>query len=172
MNVDIGALRKFQDLWGPVLDSIPAVIEAVAKKDDFDRGLAEQKRAFEKAQSEVAKLYADADAHVAAAQAELERLKAEQAQFMNDASAKRAAENEVLAAQKADVKAKVDALNQKVAEAQARVDAVNSEYAKRLADAQAAHAAAVDAMETEIKTLDERRVKAEKALEALRAKLG
>ena len=39
MAVDIGALRKFQELWGPVLEALPAVMDAVAKQEDFERWL-------------------------------------------------------------------------------------------------------------------------------------
>jgi len=44
MSIDIGALRKFQDLWGPVLETIPAVIEATAKQDDLARAIAAQNK--------------------------------------------------------------------------------------------------------------------------------
>lgn len=172
MSVDIGALRKFQDLWGPVLEAIPAVIDAVAKKNDFDRGLIEQKLAFEKAQAEVANVYAQADKYAADANADLERVKAGHAKFMADAAAQRASENDVLAAQQADIKAKLTALNQKVASAQEKLGWVDTEYAAKLTQAQADHAAALAAMEAEIKATEDRRAKAEKALDVLRSKLG
>jgi chromosome segregation ATPase len=97
---------------------------------------------------------------------------ADQAKFMEAAAAQREAENEVLASQQADTKAKLAAANKKLADVQQKLDGVNAEYEAKLVQAQADHAAALAAMEAEIKAVEDRRAKAEKALDTLRAKLG
>lgn len=172
MAVDIGALKKFQDLWGPVLESVPAVIDAVSKKEDMDRGIAEQKRLYEKAEKDVADAKAEAQRVRAEAQAEMQRLSDERTQMLASMEAERVAINNQIADQKADAKAKADALSKKIADAEAKLGSLDSDFLTKHAQAQAAHDQALADMEAEIKALEDRKGKAEKALEALRAKLG
>ena len=40
MAIDVGALRRFQETWGPVLDAIPAVVNMAEQQADLDRALA------------------------------------------------------------------------------------------------------------------------------------
>lgn len=172
MTIDVGALRKFQDTWGPVLEAIPAVLDAVAKQDDFARLEAEQNKALEKAKQEVAQAYEQADKRLEAVNAQLESLTKQQAAVAAAIASDRANAAEAAEAAQAAAKAKLDALTQQVNAVQARINGLNTEYASKRAAAEAEHASAVVAMAAEIKALEDRKAEAEKALEVFRAKFG
>lgn len=172
MTVDIGALRKFQDLWGPVLESIPAVIEATAKKEDLDRAITIQNKVLEKAKQEVTTAYEEADKRLAAVNQELELLMAQKAQTSEAIAAERVKANDAAANALREAQGQLSVVNLKVQSATEKLSNIGAEYAAKIAEAQAAHEAAVAKMEAEIKSLEDRGSKAEKALETLRAKLG
>lgn len=172
MTVDVGALRKFQETWGPVLDAIPAVLEAVAKQDDFVRLEAEQQKLLDKAKQKIDSAYAEADRRLEAANAELDKIAKEKQSLQTAIESQR--ENAAAAAKKAedDAKAKLDAVNFQLISTSVKLEKLDAEVAAKLSQAKAAHAAAVVAMEAEIKVLEQRKAQAEQALEALRVKLG
>jgi len=172
MTVDVAALRKFQEVWGPVLEAIPAVIEAVAKQDDLVRITAEQQKAVDKAKQEIASAYEQADRRLQAANDELDKIAEQKAKTQEAIESQRNAADEAASQAKAQAQANLDAIKQKTFDASLQLNSVEAEYAAKLADAKSAHAAAVAEMEAEIKSLESRKVQAEKALETLRAKLG
>lgn len=172
MTVDIGALRKFQDLWGPVLESIPAVIEATAKKEDLDRAIAIQNKALEKAKQDVASAYDEADKRLAAVNLELEALMVQKTQTTDAIATERVKANEAAVIALQEAQAQLAAVNLKVQASTEKLNSIGADYAAKIAEAQMAHDAAVAKMDAEIKSLEDRGSKAEKALEALRAKLG
>ena len=52
--MDIAALKKFQEVWGPVVEAIPAVIDATQNKADLDRAIAFKRQEFERIQADIA----------------------------------------------------------------------------------------------------------------------
>lgn len=172
MAVDITALRKFADTFGPAIEAIPAVIEAVAKQTDMDRALAAQAKELAKAKAEIQKAYDEADARIKVANEQVTEMLERKAAVVKEIDEMRKA---------ADAKAKDAATKaaSKLAEVEARVAAsqqtlkgLDAEVAAELAAANAAHAERVKVMEAEIADLDKRRASAEKSLDTLRAKLG
>ena len=172
MTIDIGALRKFQEVWEPVIKAIPAVMELQAKQADMDRWVAAKKLELEKAQKEIDAAYAEADRKLAAHNAEVEASQAEVKQARASADAIRAnAEAEAKAA--ADyIRSKSANLAKQVTEREARVAQLDAEIAKALADAVAPREAKIAELQATISDLEKRQATAEKALDALRAKLG
>lgn len=172
MSVDIGALRKFQDLWGPVLETIPAVIEATAKQDDLARAIAAQNKLLDKAKQDVTTAYEEADKRLAAVNEELSSLQAQKVQVAAGIASDQAKANEAAAAAMADMQAKLDLAGQRLAQATEKLNGVEADFAAKTAMAQAAHDAVLSNMAGEVKAMEDRQAKAEKALEALKAKLG
>lgn len=172
MAVDVGALRKFQDTWGPVLEAIPAVIEAVAKQDDFVRLEAEQQKLLDKAKQEIAGAYAQADKRLEAVNAELDALAKQKLSMQTAIESQRAEADAAAKVAQADAKTKLDTLNKQIDATAARLSNLGADYAAKLADARAAHEAAVQSMQSEIRGLEQRKYQAQQALDALRAKLG
>ena len=172
MTVDIGALRKFQDLWGPVLETIPAVIEATAKQDDLARAIAAERKALDKAKQDVTAAYDEADKRLAAVNAELDSVRAQKAQVIAGIEGLQQKAKEDAAAALDAVQAKLDVANKSLAQATEKLNGVESDYASKTAMAQAAHDAVLSKMASEVKAMEDRQAKAEKALEALKAKLG
>lgn len=172
MAIDISALRKFQDLWGPVLEAIPAVMDAVAKQSDMDREIRVQIKALEQAQKEVALVYEDANNRVTAANSGLDVIAIQQRETLASIADEQAKAKEAASSALAAEKKKLQAVNLQVQKAAEELGKVESEYAAKLALVNAEHAAAMKKLEAEVVAMEDRQAKAETALEALKAKLG
>ena len=171
-DIDVGALKTFQAQWGPVLDSIPAVLDMVERKADLDRAMAKYEQDVEDVRSSGAKLQAQMDAKLANAQAELDGLQERKLGWLQDladfraaADAERTATEQTMAEQAAAAKAKVDEIT-------AQAGSLEAEYAAKRKDAEDAHSALLAQQAAEIADMEATRAKTEKALEAIRAKLG
>lgn len=171
-EVNVKALRDFQKMWGPVLDTIPSVIDAVGVAKDIDRAVALRKK-------ELADIEAEIEAKVSAANKELDNIKAQvqasEAQKSKvDAEISQAVADEKNAIKDATKRAK-DALSgvlSKLEESQSRLDNISAEIASNMKAAKAEQDAMVQQKQSEISDLERKRVSAERALESLRAKLG
>jgi hypothetical protein len=172
MAIDISALRKFQDLWGPVLEAIPAVMDAVAKQSDMDREVQVQIKALEKAQQEVASVYEEANKRLTAVNSELDVIALQKRETLVAIADEQAKAKEVAASALAAEKKKLQAVNLQVQKATEELGKVELEYAAKLALVNAEHAAAMEKLEAEVAAMEDRQAKAETALEALKAKLG
>jgi len=172
MAIDISALRKFQDLWGPVLEAIPAVMDAVAKQSDMDREMQVQNKALEKAKQEVAAAYEEANKRLVAVNAELDSIERQKSDTLAAIADEQAKAKDAAAGVLAAEKKKLQAVNQQIQQATEKLSKVESDYAAKLALAQAEHTAVMAQMEDAVKAMEDRQAKAEEALEALKAKLG
>lgn len=172
MTIDVGALRKFQDLFGPAIEAIPAVIEAVERKADMDREVAAHRAKMDKAQAEIQKAYDAADVRLNQFNADISALQVQKTELeVSIRDAKREAAEAARTA-KAKAEADLDAVIRAVEQTKAVLAGVEAQVAARTAAAEAEHKVAVAAMQDEIAQLDKRRKTAEAALETLRAKLG
>jgi chromosome segregation ATPase len=172
MAIDLNALRKFQDLWSPVMEAIPAVMDMAAKQADLERGLTKMAKDLAKAQAEVQKTYDEADARLIAVNKDLEAAIAAKAETMDSIEvAKRSA---ALAADEAAKKAaaKLADTDAKIKEKTATLASLDKEFAAKIAEAKAAMQTELDDLTAKIKDAEKRYATAEKALESLKAKLG
>jgi hypothetical protein len=170
--MDINALRKFADTFGPAIEAIPAVIDAVSKKADLDREMAVLLKDIAAAKVEIQKSYDEADARIAVANQTLTELLEKQGQVVKETDAARKA---------ADEKAKrtLTATNDKVVAAEAQLAGLQNKILSADADLQAKlQAMELEAsnkqaeLEAKTKDAEKRFAAAEKALESLKAKLG
>lgn len=172
MAVDIGALRKFQELWGPVLEALPAVMDAVAKQEDFDRWLHKAQLDLDAANAKVQAAKDDAQ-KVRAKAAEDEAAMNARVKAALEAADKRAADAEeesrvrIKAAKERAVAAEQQAILQEAA-----VKTAQSQVQAKIAEAQKAHDITVGNLAAEIKALEDRKAAVEAAIEALKSKLG
>ena len=172
MAVDISALRKFQDLWGPVLESLPAVMDAVAKQADLDRALSAAKRDFDKVMADVQVAKDEAEAIRAKSVEQLEAFSV-QMKAAVDAADRRAVEvEEESRARIVRAKEKASAAEAKAEQQKAAVDAAESVAQANIAETEKKHAEVVKAKMAEIAALEKRQVTVENAIEALKSKLG
>jgi inner membrane protein involved in colicin E2 resistance len=172
MTIDTNALRKFQELWGPVIEAIPAVLEATAKKADAERELRIKQVEIDAADNKIAKAFEEADKRLSSINSEMEQAMQQKAKALveiEDAKKAQAADD----AKAAEAQRKVvDEWNQRIAKLQSQFSNVESEHAKKVIDLEADFAGRVLALEAEVKDLEKRKAVAEKALDALRSKLG
>jgi hypothetical protein len=172
MPIDTSALRKFQDVWGPVLDAIPAVLEAVAKQADVDRELRIKKVELDEAGKKIDAAFVEADKRLSSVNSEMEQAmqQKEKALAEIEAAKKAQAADDVKAAEAQ--RKLVDDWNKKIASLQSQFSNVEAEHAKKVAAAEASYAEKTVALEADVKDLEKRKAAAEKALDALRSKLG
>jgi inner membrane protein involved in colicin E2 resistance len=172
MAIDTNALRKFQDLWGPVLEAIPAVLEATAKKADVERELRIKQVEIDDADNKIAKAFEEADKRLSSINSEMEQAMQQKAKALVEIEdAKKVDADNRAKAEEAQRKV-VDEWNQRIAKLQSQFSNVESEHAKKVIDLEADFAGRVLALEAEVKDLEKRKAVAEKALDALRSKLG
>ena len=172
MTIDVGALRRFQATWGPVIDVIPDVINMAEQQADLERGLAAKRLELDKAAKDVAAAYTEANKRLTDINEELVSVSAQKATVAAEIEAARQTAAE--AARDADTAAKTRlmAIEAQITESSAVLARVGVQIAADTSAAQAEHATAVKVMQSEIMDLEKRKATAEKALDTLRAKLG
>lgn len=172
MPIDTTALRKFQDVWGPVLDAIPAVLEAVAQKTDVERELRIKQIEIDEAGKKIDAAFVEADKRLSSVNSEMEQAMQQKAKALADIEeAKKAQAADNAKAEEAQRKL-LDEWNQKIASLQSQFSNVEAEHAKKVAAAEASFAEKTAALDADVKDLEKRKAAAEKALDALRSKLG
>ena len=176
MPIDINALRKFQEVFLPILELIPAILTAEAGKRDLDREIVLKKMELDKTTKNITEVIEEADKHLSLVNSEVEMAR----EMATQQKAKALADIETAKNADADNRANTereqaqlfDELSQKVAKLQSQYLVIDSEYENKLAAAEADFAAKVAPLEIEVKELEKRKAAAEKALDALRSKLG
>ena len=172
MAIDYNALRRFQEMWGPVMDALPSILEITARQADADRALKLTKLDHEKALKEVDAVYIEADKRLIEVNKELDSVKAAEEQLHTDIQRARDAHAEET---KKAINAQQEALlavNNKLIASTAKLNSVEAEYAAKVATAEKAAADRISALEADVKELEKRKAAAEKALATLRDKLG
>lgn len=172
MAIDVGALRRFQETWGPVLDAIPAVVNMAEQQADLDRALAKKKVELAAATKEVEAAFAEADVRLEAVNRELTSVLDQKAATLAEIGNARTQADVAAKAAESDAKKRLDAITQKVDVKSAELATVDAKIVAETNAALAAHDKAVAAMSAEIQDLEKRKAAAEKALDSLRAKLG
>lgn len=172
MTIDIGALRRFQATWGPVIDVIPDVINMAEQQADLERGLAAKRLELTKATAEIDAAYTEADRRIAVFNEELVAANNQKLAVAAEIDAAKQAAAEAAKTADAAAKARLAAIEDQITESSAVLAKVGAQIAADTSAAQAEHATAVKVMESAILDLEKRKAAAEKALDTLRAKLG
>jgi len=172
VKIDIGALKKFQELWAPVLETIPAVMEMAAHRDDLARGIAQEEKRLAKLQEEIASNVGQSEATLAKLRLEIEEIANKRNAALDAYRAdKQAAADEVAEAKKqATADAKV--IKSKTAALETAFEKAKADYALAAQALESSRETRITEIEVEIQAVEQRRKAAEKALDALRAKLG
>lgn len=172
MAIDVGALRRFQETWGPVIEAIPAVVNMAEQQADLDRALAKKRIELTAATKEVEAAFAEADVRLEAVNRELTSVLDQKAATLAEIGNARTQADVAAKAAEVDAKKRLDAITQKVDVKSAELATVDAKIVAETNAALAAHDKAVAAMSAEIQDLEKRKAAAEKALDSLRAKLG
>jgi len=171
-TMDVSALRAFQDVWGPVVASIPAVLNMAESFADVERGLAAKQKELAEVMAKVDSAMDEGNARYAALQGELAaaqtrladlntQITAKQTEAKDAAAAAKAAASAEIAKVKAEVAAEIRGIRAEVKADADALDALKVEKQAVVADAQ-----------VKLDDIEKRAVAAEKSLATLRAKLG
>lgn len=171
MNVDIGALRKFEEVFGPAIASIPAVIDAVASKNDLERHIAQKQVELQQVMDRIEATKQEGEEFIKTTQARADSMLNAADKKVQDAALEADKVREAAQAARTAAEAKLAEFNARIMEASNKVRDAEDEAAKKLAALDLAHATKVKQLESEVEDLEARRAKAEKSLAALRAKL-
>lgn len=171
MKVDINALNKFADTFGPAIAAIPAVIDAVSKSNDLERHIQMKQAELDGVMASVEKARAEGEEFIKNTQVRADDMIKAADAYATEASIR-------VGRDKAEAKIAIEALNAQIAKAHESVFAANQKRkeaedaaAARMAELDAAHNARVKQLESQIEDLEARHAKAEKSLATLRAKL-
>jgi chromosome segregation ATPase len=170
--MDVAALRAFQDVWGPVISAIPAVINMAESFADVERGLAAKQKELADVMAKVDSSMDAGNAKYAALQDEIAKAAVTLADLNAQINAKQVEAKDAAAAAKAAASAEVSKVRAEVA---AEIKGIRAKVKADTADLEAVKAekqAVVAAAQEQLVEIEKRTATAEKALAALRAKLG
>ena len=172
MNLNPRELQKFYDLWAPMLQALPAVIEAADREEELKRGVATIERQLQVVQQKIADEEARIDPVRESVAANIQKLNESQTeaqrgyeQYVADAKAHIVKIDEETEAEVARIKAKVSVAGAELQSAEREVV-----VAKAKANAEAKQQKAE--LEAEIAELEAKKKSIEDALESLKAKIG
>lgn len=172
MAIDIGAIRKFEEAWKPIIDAIPAVVTMAQQQTALERDIALKRTELAEAQHEIKVAYEEADKRLAALNDEMARIMACNKDYEEQTAQLVAARDREISELISNRKKATTAAEKKLADVEAKLAAVEADIAKKQADFDAGVKAKTDAAEQALADIEKRRQAAESALEALRAKLG
>lgn len=172
MALKTAEIKKFLEMWTPIMETIPAVLDLADQQSQAQRELALAKQALadveasidEKTQAaknnldSLERLAAEANASWQAALVKAEEARESHKQALKDAETLESKKLKDLQARTADESAKLVALEQDVA---AKIAAITAQTDALIADKQA-----------ELESVEKRIASAQKTLDQLRAKLG
>jgi chromosome segregation ATPase len=172
MNLNPRELQKFYDLWAPMLQALPAVIEAADREEELKRGVTILEKKLQDIQTQIA----DEEARVEPVRKDTNdriRLIRDQQteaqrgyeQYVADAKAHIVKIDEETEAEVARIKAKVSVAGAELQSAEREIV-----VAKAKANAEAKQQKAE--FEAEIAELEAKKKSIEDALESLKAKIG
>jgi BMFP domain-containing protein YqiC len=172
MNLNPKELQKFYDLWSPMLQALPAVIEAAEREDELKRGVTILEKKLQDIQTQIAAEEArvepvrkEVDDRIRVIREQRAEAQRGYEQYVADAKAHIAKIDEETEADVARIKAKVTVAGSELQSVEREVAA-----AKAKANAEAKQQKA--ALEAEIAELEAKKKSVEDALESLKAKIG
>lgn len=169
--VDVVALKKFADVFGPAVESIPAVLDALGKQADMDRHIALKKRELDEVIREIERQKAEGEAFIKHTQDLADKVVADaDARAQGKLDAMDAQLNTAMSA-KQKLQDEASALTDLVVKARAELAGIEAQGAVKRAEIQAANDEYAAKLNEQIKVLEDRHAKAEKSLAALKAKL-
>lgn len=171
MTVDVSALRRFQEVWEPVVQSIPAVLNMVEKEADLDRALNHKRIELDKAQKEIDAAFDNANVRLNAAKDDLAAMAEKKKAIMQEIADAQAKAKEAATAAEKQKNDTLAQIQDSIIKVKAQLDALQGDYDAKRAKAEAEHSSLIRSMTAEIDDLNARKEAAEKALDAIKAKL-
>jgi chromosome segregation ATPase len=172
MNLNPRELQKFYDLWAPMLQALPAVIEAADREEELKRGVATIERQLQVVQQKIADEEARIDPVRESVAANIQKLKESQAVaqqgydlYLSDAKAH-------IEKVDAEVAEKVASINERAKVAANDLRSVERDLVVAKAKADSELKQQKDEIEAEISELAAKKKSIEDALESLKAKIG
>lgn len=172
MNLNSKELQKFYDLWSPMLQALPAVIEAAEREDELKRGVTVLEKKLQDIQTKIADEEARIEPVRKSVDDAIRQLRDQQKEaqlgydkYISDAKAHIASVDETVDIDVARIRAKVTAVNNDLYSAERAAAA-----AKAKINAEAKQQK--DELEAQIAELEAKKKSVEDALESLKAKIG
>jgi len=172
MAIDIGALRKFEESWRPVLESIPAVIEMSQQRNELEKAVAAKRKEFDDVKAEIQAAYNEADKRLIRINAELDAATADTKAAQAETARLIADRDRELAETGTARKKTLAVTEKKLADTEAALVKVEAEIANKLAAVEVDIKAKTEAAEAALQAIEAKQKAAEAALEAIKAKLG
>lgn len=165
-------LQKFLDLWGPVIASLPTVINALERENDLTRNLAIMEARLQDLNKQCELAQSSVWAEMAKAHEELAVIQAQKAETATEVKEAKAQAKKDVAEAKKTADAAIAAHETRVEKSKAYADKVEQDTAARVTKADSYLISKVADGEATLAELEARRLIAEGVLADLRAKLG
>lgn len=172
MTIDTVSLKKFVETFGPAVEAIPAVLDAVAKQADMDRALKSQRKELEKLKVDTVNTVEQAESALLLANESREQAVKEKEKAQAEARVLISDANQKILDNQAISEEKLKAAKSKLDDVIAKCSMVESDYETKTKALQADFTKAAEQLEMEIKELEKRKASVEKSIENLKAKLG
>lgn len=172
MSINTKELQRFHDVWGPMINSLPTVINATERMADLEKYLAELNAKADTVKVESQRELDLKNAQVSAANEQLNTLRAKKRQIESETDAALKIQKAKMAQIQSEVEAKVAECSDRVNAAQARAAQAEAMAAAMFAEADKVVADKMVELGKEVAAADKRVRDAETALDKLRAKLG
>lgn len=172
MSINTKALKDFQKVWEPVIESIPLVLSAVNAKGDLDRQIAAKQAELDEANEKIKAVFDKAEQELDGLKAQADSIRQEQADVIAEITRNKSEARAEADKAKQKVKDSLTAAEAKLEHLKAKVSSVEADWQEKETIAAARHAAKVAGFEAEIADLEKKKASAEKTLDNLRKKLG
>ncbi len=172
MTVNVKALKDFQKVWSPVIESIPQVLEAVAVQGNLDKAIQSKQVELDMAKTAVQEVFDKANQELDQLKGEASKLREQRKETQDLIASDQLDAKKSIKDMKDRASAQIAAKQTKLEELSARLSSVEAEYNEKADCCRRDHAKLVAAQNEEIRELEKTKAQAEKALERLREKLG
>jgi chromosome segregation ATPase len=172
MTVNVKALKDFQKVWSPVIESIPQVLEAVAVQGNLDKAIQSKQAELDMAKTAVQEVFDKANQELDQLKADASKLRDERKETQDLIAADKSDAKKTISEMKDRASAQLATRQAKLEEVSARLSSVEAEYNEKADACRRNHSKLIEAQNEEIRELEKTKAQAEKALERLREKLG
>jgi chromosome segregation ATPase len=171
VDINVKALKDFQKVWSPVIESIPQVLEAVAVKSNLEKAIASKQSELDQAKDAVQAVFDKANQELDALKAEAVKIQQDSEESKRQIGVDKADARSAIAKAKSKADAAIASKETRLQELEAKIGSLDSDYAAKAREAERKHGDAVKAMLAEIADLEKKAATAERTLENLRKKL-
>lgn len=171
MSINVKALKDFQKVWSPVIDSIPQVLEAVQVQGNLEKSIASKQAELEQAKDAVQAVFDKANQELDLLKSDAEKIRNECDEAKRQIGLDKADARAAIAKAKAKADGMIASKEQRILDLEGKISGLDAEWSVRTREAERIHGDAVKEMKAELADIEKKTAAAERTLDSLRKKL-